>query len=456
MTERDNCHSVNNNTSAAHWETEAAHHAALTLLISSGVKAAVVCYIKGAYRTMGVLPSQQCLQAFYINGVCYASTVLTFGNRAAGFIWSALAALIQWIIEDCMSRFLGPQKAFVTHVGDDFLAGVIDIADLAAAEAIMHWILVELGDRAGRDKNQTGFRVVFTGIQANFLEGSLAIKEERRVSLIARFLEVANDPAVRLTRKELQSLAGKVAYLSTHSSGARVFVRSFYALAYSSGAARGRAVSVSDEVRQDLRALVWCISRVRTMTIRPRDVTMLETDASGIYGAGAALTSSRLAGAVQFLHFRFHSAFLLREQPHLALTPTGQISSSGFLELATIVVAAFVFREYLRGTTVVVCSDSEVSVACIHSMYSPLPHSAQLLKCLVALTVSHDISFAPVHRPRAALAHVDALSRGNVALFRRMVPRAALVPVEVPQAILHLLLNSEALPQTAHILGSVL
>jgi hypothetical protein len=452
MTNRDDPSSINNNTSTAHWTTETAHYHVLRLLIDMGVNVAILRDIDAAYRTIPVRPAQQCLQAFYINGVCYASTVLTFGNRAAGFIWSALAALLHWIIHDRVSQAIGP-RAYTTHIGDDFLCGSSRVSDLPIITKIVNSVMVDVGNRSGPDKDVEGTRVIFSGVQGNFFEGSIAIKPERRESILAALKTAIDEPATLYSCKELQSLAGRIAYISSHSSGARVFVKSIYALAYSGAATRGR-VALNDDVRQDLEALIWCISRASHISIRPQRVAFLDSDASGIAGGGASLAASWLADTTLFTLFPFPDAFHMHDFALLEpVDPLEQKLSSGLLELSSIVIAAITFREYVRGSTLVVCSDNQATVAGISCMYSSLPRSAQLLKCLAALTVSHDITVVAVHRPRIFLAHVDALSRGDIAGFRQLVRNAADQPTPVSAAAVTLLLNRGSCPKTLDILN---
>ena len=456
MSERGAPSAVNTLTSSAHWSTEAAHYHILAILIQHGIVAGGVRDIKSAYRTIPVRPSQQCLQAFYINGVCYASTVLTFGNRAAGFIWSALAALVHWIIDDQLASALGREAVVVTHVGDDYLYGVTRVAHLTAADILVDRILVELGDRAGRDKNQTGFQLVFIGVHVNLLEGYLAIKEDRRLKILDMLNRAINDDSLRFSKKELQSLSGTLAYISTHHAGAaRVLTQSINTLAYAPHTAHGR-VKLSREVRQDIRVLIWCLNRFNRLSIRTRCVTLIDTDASGGKGGyGGAACSIANMPHVLFMLFPFPSEFIPLAGKAPACRPLGQAPSSCLLELTTIVVAVFTFRDYLRGSTVVISSDSTSAIDSIREMYSSLPRSAQMLKCLAALTVSHDISYAPIHRPRDQLAHADWLSRGRVDKFRMMVPRAAPGPTIAHPAVLGILLKTNRLPETAEIMSLI-
>ena len=452
MTNRDDPSSVNNNTSTAHWTTETAHYHVLRLLIDAGVNVAVLRDIDSAYRTIPVRPSQQCLQAFYVNGVCYASTVLTFGNRAAGFIWSALAALLHWIIQDRVSSAIGP-RAYTTHIGDDFMCGSTRVSDLPTLIKVVNSVMVDVGNRSGPDKDVEGTRVIFSGVQGNFYEGSIEIKPERKVTILAALQAAIDEPATLYSCKDLQSLAGRVAYISSHSSGARVFVKSIYALAYSRAATHGR-VTLNNDVRQDLMALAWCITRASHISIRPQRVANLDSDASGIAGGGASLAASWLANVTLFMLFSFPDSFHMHDFMSVEQVDLHeQKLSSGLLELTSIVIAAITFRDFVRGSTLVVCSDNESAVAGINCMYSALPRSAQLLKCLAALTVSHDITVVAVHRPRSFLAHVDALSRGDITGFRQLVHNAAARPTPVSAAAVTLLLNRGACPTTLDVLN---
>ena len=175
------------------WDIERPDHAALSYLIRDGMTCAIIRDVKTAYRTLRLLPSQQCLQCFYLEGVCYSSLSMTFGNRAAGFVWDTLAGMIQWILEDRLSTRFGSGNVRVTHIGDDFCTALRFIVDLLEAEHMIDEIMAELGARTGREKNQAGFRFTYIGIEANLFEGTLAIKPQRLVKLQGKFGRAAYD-----------------------------------------------------------------------------------------------------------------------------------------------------------------------------------------------------------------------------------------------------------------------
>jgi hypothetical protein len=454
MSDKKNKISVNDITPRHLWQIARADHAAVAALIRDGMSCALIRDIKSAYRTLAVRPSQQCLQCFYLDGVCYASLSLTFGNRAAGFIWDSLAALVHWIIEDRLQSRFGKSNARVTHIGDDFCTAMRYTIHLAEAETIVDQILIDLGDRAGREKNQTGFRVAYIGMTVDLFEGKLSIKPDRLDRLIIRFDRAANDSTARYNRHELLSLAGNVAYISTHSAGALVFARNLYAAANSPYVARGRA-PLTAETRHDIRAMLYCITKMSYLSITPTRIIFLDTDASGKHGGAGALSANWLK-RVPFLYFAFPPAFLTHaeEEISMQLAETlkgGQRPSSSLLELCAMTIAIISFRELLRDTTVVVCSDSTATIHAMTKMYSALPRTAQLLKYLAAVSVSHNIMIAPVHRPRELLAHVDALTHYDIAKFRTMVPRAAKQATTVAPRVLQIMLDPNCVHETADI-----
>jgi hypothetical protein len=186
----------------------------------------------------------------------------------------------------------------------------------------------------------------------------------------------------------------------------------------------------------------------------PTKFAFVDTDASGKHGGAGALSANWL-DRVPFLHFPFPSAFLTHASDELRLADTvlhgDQKASSGLLELCAVVVTIITFRGLLRGATVIVCSDSTATVAALKGMYSTLPRSAQLLKYLAALAVTHDIDLAPVHRTRGYLEHVDALTHYNEDLFRQLVPRAEERPTPVDSRIAEFLLDPLCVHETADI-----
>jgi hypothetical protein len=465
MTDKKNKWSVNNMTPRDLWHIERADHAALSYLIRDGMTCAVVKDIKSAFRTEQLLPSQQCLQCFYLDGVCYSSLSMTFGNRAAGFIWDSLAGLVQWILKHRVSQRFGTHNVHVTHIGDDFCVALRYAVHLHEAEAMVDQIMAELGARTGREKNQCGFRFTFKGINVDLFAGTLSVKPQRLVKLTGKFGRAANDITARYTRHELLSLAGNVAFIATHSAAALVFARTLYKAAAFAMSHRC-VVALLPEARQDVNAMLYCVTRMSWLTIRPIRIAYFDSDASGSDGAGAAISALWLK-FVHFLHFPFPRQFLTHAKLEIAATPAtnchatgdqealtllgGQKASSGLLELCAATVAIITFREQLRGATVVLCSDSTAAIHAITGMYSALPRSAQMLKYLAALAMSHDIIIAPVHRPRELLTHVDALTHYDVAKFRSLVPRADTLATSVMPEVLSLLLDPKSIHETADV-----
>jgi hypothetical protein len=454
MSDKKNKYSVNNLTPRDLWSITRADHAAPAALIRDGMICGLIRDIKSAYRTIAVLLSQQCYQAFYFEGVCYASLSLTFGNRAAGFIWDSLAALIHWIIEDRLINRFGSGNARVTHIGDDFCAAVRYAVHLAEAEAIVDQILFDLGGRAGREKNQAGFQLAYIGIMIDLFQGKLSIKPDRLEKLIMRFNKAANDASAKYKRHEMLSIAGNISYIATHSAAALVFARKLYATANSPYVARG-AAPLTLETRHDIRAMLQCIIRMSYLSITPEMIAFLDTDASGKHGGGGALSAYWLKH-IPFLHFAFPPAFLTHAAEEIDMQLASPLEgdqrpSSSLLELCAITISIISFREALRNTTVVVCSDSMSTIQAIAKMYSKLPRTAQLLKYLAAVSVSHNIMIAPVHNRRELLAHVDHLSHYDETKFRAMVPRAAAHATIVEPEIIQVMLDPSCIHETVDI-----
>ena len=96
-------------------------------------------------------------------------------------------------------------------------------------------------------------------------------------------------------------------------------------------------------------------------------------------------------------------------------------------------------------------TNNMATVSAIQKGSSHLPRSAQLVKCLAAMSIKYDITLWAVHRARVHMAHVDALTHGFVDKFRALVPRAAAQATPVPATLYDFLLNPLAVPSTAQI-----
>ena len=416
----------------------------------------IISDVKGAFRTLFVREEQQRYQTFYFEGKYYANLVLTFGCAAAGFIWNCLAAVLHWVIDDQIARHLQRGQFLVKHTGDDFKVLVMQARHAMLVRDALRVTFALVKAPIGETKNQCATTTVYGGIGTDLLMGTVFIKQERRVHYLADFLSVTANPDRLYSAKELLSVIGRMSYVAPQVGGlAAVLTVQARDLAYSVPVFKQsrHCLSLTQGVIEDLVVTIAALRLANPRSFRATKLAGVETDASGIWGLGAVLFMEHLRD-VPFITLRFPPEFLLSSTvaPELSGSLAGdQRASSALLELLAVVVSLAAWAPMLQGCTVVLTTDSAATVSAVQKSTSHLPRSAQLVKCLAAISIKYDITLRAVHRTREKMAHVDALTHGDVVKFRALVPRAAAQPTVVPFPLFCFLLNPWVVPSTADI-----
>ena len=382
--------------------------------------------------------------------------VLTFGNVAAGFIWNCLAAVLLWVIDDQLALVLDRSSYLAKKTGDDFKVLTCFAVDTMTIVGVLKRVFESLNGPIGVKKNQCGTVSLFAGICTDLLSGTVFIKEARRLEFLADFLLLLERRNERFSPKELHSFVGKITYVSPQTNGlSGAFTQGMRKLMYAFPLKfmSVPCVHLTEGVVQDVKAVVAAIRVMVPRGFRPTQMVLGESDGSGRHGFGGCISKSQVE-VVDFLACPYPPEFLLARSVLIELEPVvleGQLASSALLELIAVVITAAVFVEQLKGHTVLWTTDSLAAVNAIQKSSSQLARSAQLLKCLAAMSIKYDISFFAVHRERKFMEHVDALTHYDIAKFKRLVPRAAANQTVVPFPLFAFLLNPTAVPSTEDI-----
>jgi hypothetical protein len=431
-----------------------AHEAALEA--AGPFVASVSIDVVKAYRTMWLCSEHQRYQSFYFEGKCYANLVLTFGNVAAGFIWNCLAAVLLWVIDDQLALVLDRSSYLAKKTGDDFKVLTCFAAHTTIIVRVLKEIFVKLDGPIGPKKNQCATVSLFAGVCTDLLSGTVFIKEARRQEFLADFLSLLERRKELISPKELHSFVGKVTYVGPQTNGlAGAYTQGTRKLMYAFPTRLHSVpcVTLTEDVIQDVKAVVAALRVMVPRCFRPTKMILGESDGSGRHGLGGCISETRTA-VVDFVTCPFPPEFLLARSVLVELEPVvleGQLASSALLELIAVVITAAVFVERLKGCTVLWTTDSLATVNAIQKSSSQLARSAQLLKCMAAMSIKYDISFFAVHRERRFMEHVDALTHYDIAKFKRLVPRAAASQTVVPFPLFAFLLNPTAVPSTEDI-----
>jgi hypothetical protein len=387
---------------------------------TDGWQIGLVVDIKGAYRTIPVNPLVAFMCGFRVGHRVYVSTGMLFGITSAGFIWSQLASLVQYILFDQIGRAIGHRNVKVEKYGDDMLVLVRKLSLVSTVLPIFWRTLEGIGAPVAMQKCQLGPELVYIGIQMNLTDSRTEVKPDRLANIIETLLAVraAAAEGKAIMRRTLESLAGKINYIAGQQlECGKASLASLYAACYSRP--ENPAVWLNSDVLQDLDLMVRLLRLGHAREHLPSKVAFVISDASGIDGGGAMLL--RPGQPVQYLWFRFPEHLHLTDDGRAAWAQVdagGQKSSSMLLELATIGVALATFGPWCPDTMMVVITDSQAAKGALKKTYSPGRWSSQILKAVSCISATHRLSVRSTQVSREFVKGADLLSHGNVAEFK--------------------------------------
>ncbi len=228
------------------------------------------------------------------------------------------------------------------------------------------------------------------------------------------------------TRKELESLVGKLQHASKVIRPGRIFLRRMFELL---GGARKnqRFIRINLAFRSDLQwwhrfMAQWNgVAMMRSSCRAGRDPHLF-SDASGTFGCGAYWDGQW---------------FLLPWPQGHSYTAIAQ------MELLPIVLACILWGEVWRGCRVTAHCDNMAVVEVVNSGYSRDSVMVQLLRILFFVKARWEVEVKAVHVPGQRNILADALSRKNLQLFFSQDPGASRTPVRIPTQLVELLVIAQ-------------
>ena len=225
------------------------------------------------------------------------------------------------------------------------------------------------------------------------------------------------------TKRELQSIAGKLQHAAKVVRPGRCFVRHIYDLTAVKGGPN-QLVRLNRQLRSDVE---WWLSFMESwngvsLFWHPRSSTpdvVIWSDASGSWGCGA-LTEAN------WLVFQW-------PDPLTAL-------SIAHKELIPIVIAGLVWGQHWAGKVVQFISDNQAVVTVLTKLYCRDASLMGYLRCIVFSAARHGYWFTAKHIPGRNNTLADAISRNKLDLFLAQAPPTmSRTPVELPPEIAQLL-----------------
>ena len=375
--------------------------------------------IKSAYRIVPVHPDDRPLLGMQWEGALYVDAALPFGLRSAPKIFTAIADAIEWAVrQDGVSC--------VFHYLDDFLI----VAEPGSDQCEEHLrILLAVFERlnvpiAPKKLEGPTERLAFLGIELDTRAMTLRRPESKvreLQTLVAQWLEKRS-----CTKRDLQSLAGKLQHACKVVRPGRTFLRRMFELLKGT-TKKQHFIRLNKSFHSDL---MWWhrfleswngISMMGDQAEAAAD-HHLYSDASGSFGCGAWCGRS-------WWQYPWQTGL---EQWSIARK-----------ELLPIVIACIVWGRSWKGEVVVAHCDNQAVVEVINAGSCKDPGLMQLLRCLFFVSAHWRVTIRAIHIPGHHNTEADAISRNKLHLFHMQVPGANRTPTAIPTAAIDLLVHQQ-------------
>jgi hypothetical protein len=357
-------------------------------LITPGCHMSVLDF-QEAFRAVRIHPSQWQYFGLYWEGHYYLDTRMCFGLKNAPYLYDRIGRAIIRIL-----RRHGIHKV-VLYVDDLIIVGnnKEDCQHLTDAAT---WVLEELGISINKVKAQTGQRVSYLGVEIDSVAMEARL-EEKKVADVLREITTVRQMR-KVSKRTLQSLAGKLNWVCKVVYGGRTFLRRILDVMNTLRAPHHR-VRLTKALQADLDWWLEFFPRFNGKTDllfqrRSLDIPF-STDASNVgYGGvyGVDWFSGWWPPELQGVHIN------------------GK-------EIYPILVAARTWGRLWRGRRVIVQTDNIATMYAINKGTTKIRDAMTWLRELFALSVEFDFHITAQHIPGINNTLADLLSRFKLTQF---------------------------------------
>jgi hypothetical protein len=345
--------------------------------------------LKSAYRAVHIRPSEYELMGLswcfegHETPVVMCDTRLPFGARKSPAIFNRLSQAV--------ARIMRKQGHRITCYLDDFWVCGPDFTSCKAAYDTLISLLRGLGFQVNWNKvTDPCQKLCFLGVMIDTKLGYLSLKPEKLTEL--QQLVQTFTKRKRASRKQLESLAGKLCWASHVIPWGRTHLQPVFALmgTLHEPAHKCRLTSIKTDL-QWWATWLQCSFNRRRIWLPSRGLPVF-TDASPEAGGAFCL------GDWVFTHWA-------ADAPQLA---TQHINTK---ELAAVVMAAARWHGIWANHHVVIYTDNQVTEAVLNKGAARNEICLELLKTLASLAVKHNFTISARYIPGQANVLADAISR---------------------------------------------
>ena len=398
--------------------------------------------IQTAFRILPIAPEFYPLLGLYHEDIGYLiDAALPMGSSSSCQLFQSFSDLVKYLmIHYCgadhlinyLDDFLGIQEVEVS-VAQHFMASPsLSYPSGVSPEEVMQNI-DQMGIESGipfcPDKRAGPSSIIdFLGktIDCVLLEARLPPHKIKKALGLITFVSQPHRRC-NISQKTIQSLHGFLQHCADIIPVGKAFLRSLGHLLRPS---ESGFVALSPEILEDLRVWEQFLRNFngRAMFVRsgwaPENTVVMQSDASGKWGCSAILFG-------QYITFKWPEA--------------ADRSSLSLLEFYPIVLATFVWSEWLRNQRVTILCDNQGTCDIINDLKSTVPDIMYLVRIFALQCLNLNLWFQAEYISTHDNIQADLLSRGRFEAFH-----AQFEAEEVPLAIPPCLNPQICLPQSPH------
>lgn len=373
--------------------------------------------IKSAFRLLPVFPGDFHLLGMKFEDNFYFDKCLPMGCSRAPMLFETFSTFIHW----CVAYKSGLQT--LDHFLDDFIFVGSNKTDECVRLAVtFEQICSELEIPVAAEKSVGPTTVlVFLGLELDSNEMLVRVPLHK----IEELLELLQSYASRkkMSLKELQSIVGKLSFVSRAVRSSRAFLRRFYD-AMSGLKKPHYKLRINQELRADFLMWVEFLNNFNGVVYIP-DAVWYENSIINLYtdSAGGASLGCGCYFAGQWAFFQWPKIW----------GNSKVLTDITFLEMVPVLLAVMLWGDRLRNMKIVLRIDNEALVHVINKQSCKSKRTMILLRKFILLAMKHSIIFRAMHISTTSNFIADSISRKQWDRFSSVAPDANKLPEPLPK-----------------------
>lgn len=380
--------------------------------------------IKSAFRLLPINAGDFDLLGIKFEGKYYIDKCLPMGCSVSCKVFEEFATFLQWVVEQKTSL------STIDHYLDDFIFAGKDFDTCSKLMETFKKVAKELGVPLAEDKSVGPTNnLVFLGLEIDTVAMMVRVPVQKRVELVSLLQKFIARRSITL--KQLQSLLGKLNFVTKAIAPGRAFVRRMH------NATIGiinphHFIRLNQEMKDDMQLWLKYLQDFNGKVYFSEAewssnlILDLFTDSAGAQdlGCGAYFQG-------EWCYFSWPAGW----------EKTNILADMTTLELIPVVLALCLWGARLANKKVLFHIDNQALVTILNKQTSKSQRVMFLLRPFIIDCMLHNICFRAVHIPTKNNIIADSISRQQWQRFRQAAPQAQIKPVPVPNSFQHRIYN---------------